>query len=75
MRVLTFYKEKIALKTVEKNTLFTNKKAWHSNYRTEVLVYPGNGNRAHARVVSKVTYHPVSIKITSFQFEIQSNCF
>jgi len=52
-RVLILYKEKIALKTVEKNSLFLQtKRRGNSTYWFEVLVYPHTTSKAHARVVS-----------------------
>jgi hypothetical protein len=75
MRVLTVYKEKIALKRVEKNSLFlqTKRRGTHLT-AIEVLVY--------LATISEPTPIDVSIllvislqKLPVFNGEIQSECF
>lgn len=77
MRILIRYKEKVALKTIEKKACFLQtKKAWRLNlsnrgtgipYHDQVSPRPG---REHLHLSSCGL-----LKITSFLFKTQSECF
>lgn len=64
--------EKMLINLVEKQPKKEGVELYLPTWGTGI---PDNDKRAHARVVSKFTYHLVDLKITSFQVEILSNSF